>query len=334
MIDRRGFARITLASLLVTPLILAACARETVRRIGFLWQGGPPSDAQFQAFWAEPLRKLGWVEGRNIVFENRFRGDEDKLSEAAEELVRLKVDVIVAPGSVPALAAKKATTTIPIVMTADDPVGLGLVASLSRPGGNVTGYAFIGPDVMVKSAGLVHELLPAAKRVAATWALPKDGSTTEITVMLERLRRRMEEAYSSLGMQLDFIDTDAPGFRIEDAPAEAARRGAQVLEIDDWPQGTPMEPTLQKAIQYRLATFVQNGNQVKAGGLMSFTVDYEDSFQRFFAIIDKVLRGAKPAETPVEQPTRFKIAVNVKTAEAIGVTIPQSILLRADEVIR
>jgi putative ABC transport system substrate-binding protein len=333
MIDRRGFARVTLAGLLGVPLALRAQTATKRRRVGFLWPG-LLSEAQFQEFWAEPLRKLGWVEGRNIVFEKGFTDDEDKLSEVAEELVRLKVDVIVAPGSTVALAAKKATTTIPIVMTADDPVGLGVVASLSRPGGNVTGYAFLGADVIVKNAGLVHELIPAAKRATVLWSFPKAGDAAEITVMLERLRARMESAYRSLGMEVDFIDIDAPGFRIEDVPAEAARRGAQVLEIDAWPDGTLMKPTLQKAIEYRLATIVQNRNQVKAGGLMSFTINYEDSQQRFIAIIDKVLRGAKPAETPVEQPTRFEIAVNVKTAKAIGITVPQSILLRADEVIR
>jgi putative ABC transport system substrate-binding protein len=322
MIDRRGFVRTTLAGLAL-PLVLSCADGDKIRRIGWLSPSARPDDAEIDKDWAA-LRQLGWIEGRNIVVERRFTADRGApLDAAAQELVRLKVDLIVTDGTPAALAAKRATATIPIVMaSAGDPVALGLVASLAHPGGNITGYSFAYPEVSAKRAALLKELLPSLQRVA----LPvfPGNPIAELTV------KRAEAAYRSLGVRAILIE---PGESAGSFLAEAVRQGAQAIDVPGL--GRDEAPGfIERAMHYRLPVMSPGREIVDAGGLVSFDVDPNEARQRVAVIIDKVLRGAKPADIPVEQPTRFQLIINLKSAKALGITIPQSLRFRADEVIR
>jgi putative tryptophan/tyrosine transport system substrate-binding protein len=326
VINRRCFLGFAVAGIVVGVPVARAQTAKTMRRIGVLAASRAPTEEERIESWAL-LRQLGWIEGQNVTVERRFvNGRMDLLRPYAEELVRLKVDVIVTFGTEPAFAAKNATTTIPIVMGAvGDPVGSGLVASLARPGGNITGYSIVSPEIAAKRAALLHELLPAAQRVAVM--VNPDNRISGL------LRKRADEAYRSLGVQPIFIEaTSAQQFL--DAPAQAARGRAQALEISiDVPFADP-GPLLQSAIAYRLPTVVADADMLAAGALMSFDANSDDQDRRVSAIVDKILRGAKPADIPIEQPTRYTLLINLKTAKALGITVPQSLLLRADEVIR
>ena len=310
---------------LIAPLVLAACARPTVHRIGWLSGQDPPTDAEIQKDWA-PLRQLGWIEGRNIVVERRFASaDEDEpFTAAAQELVRMKVELIVADGTPAIIAAKEATTTIPIVMTgAGDPVGTGLIDSLAHPGGNVTGYSAAFSETSVKRAALLKELLPSLKRVAFIF-VPRNPVTRVAG-------EHAQAAYSALGVDAIMID---PYFLdVEEIFTEALRWGAQAVDVF---RLDPEEASafMKVAMRYRLPVISGGREVLEAGGLASFDVDWEEGPQRVAVIIDKILRGAKPEDIPVEEPTRFKLIVNLKAAKALDITVPQSVLLRADEAIR
>ena len=328
MTDRRGFVRGAVVGLLFVPWPVRAQMAPKVRRVGFLSVGARPSSEAELHEGDEELRQLGWVEGKNVVVERRYTNGRERLPAAAEELVRLNVDLIVTEGTDAALAAKNATTTIPIVMAAvGDPVAAGIVASLARPGGNITGYSMVSTEVMPKRAALLHELLPSAGRVAVM-IVPKEFSR-----LIELMRNQAEAAYGSLGLQPIFVEfSPARGF--EAGLAEAVRERAQALDIPVWFPGPDPSTMMQAAIRYRLPTMVGQRNLLEAGGLIYFAHNSDDQARRVAVIIDKVLRGAKPADTPIEQPTRFELGINLKTAKALGLTVPQSLLLRADEVIQ
>jgi putative ABC transport system substrate-binding protein len=325
VIGRRGFVRLVIGGIVIA-FLNNACSQTAMRRIGVLSIGSAPSKSDDEAGW-EPMHQLGWFEGKNIQVERRFANQQiELLRPYAEELVRLKVDVIVTFGTEAAFAAKNATTSIPIVLgAAGDPVATGLVPSLARPGGNITGYSIVSTEIETKRASLLHELLPAARRVAVV-VNPNNRITTY-------LRKRAEETYGSLGLEPTFVEaTSAQHFL--DAPAEAARRRAQALVMGiAWPFRDP-RPVMQSAIDYRLPTIVQDRDVFEAGGLMYFDTNSQDAAQRVAAMVDKVLRGTKPGDIPIEQPTRFELGINLKAARALGITVPQSLLLRADEVIR
>jgi putative ABC transport system substrate-binding protein len=328
MIDRRGFVRITLAVLLLAPLGIHAQPGPRIRRIGLLSQRSGPTNEEFQSL-VVPLRELGWIEGKNIVIESRFaKGKLEALSPLADELVGLGVDLIVTYGTPAALAAKNATTSIPIVMgSVGDPVAMGIVASLARPDGNITGYSIVSPEMAVKRAGLVHELLPAARRVAVIVTQKGLNSIADL------LRKQTDAAYRSLGLEPIFIEVLAviPDSVAVEAVREAVRQKAQVLEL---PNGR-FDAMTEAAIGYRLPVIIVGSREmVEAGGLLSIDENEEDRGRRVAAIIDKIFRGAKPGELPIEQPTRFTLIVNLKTAKALGISVPQSLLLRADEVIQ
>ena len=274
-----------------------------------------------------PLRELGWIEGRNLAVERRFANLQvDPLRPYAEELVRLKVEVILTFGTEAAFAAKNATTSIPIVLSsAGDPVGTGLVASLARPGGNITGYSIVSSEIEAKRAALIHELLPAAQRIA----LVVDPSNR----ISGALRKRADEAFRSLGVQPIFIEATSEQ-QLLDVPAEAVRQRAQALEMPAGITGASARRLMQSAIGYRLPIVVPDRDLLEAGALMAFYPNTDDLGRRVAAIVDKILRGAKPADIPIEQPTRFTLLINLKTAKALGNTVPQSLLLRADEVIQ
>jgi putative ABC transport system substrate-binding protein len=325
LMSRRRVGR-TLLGLLIAPLI-ATAQRSVMRRIGRLGWGTPdtPEDIWKQA---GPLRELGWVEGKNLQVERRYANSPESLKQLADELVGARVDVIVSDGSEATRAAMRATTTIPIVFrTAGDPVGLGLVASLARPGGNVTGYSAIGPQMQAKALSLLKDLLPPLNRVGV---VESSGNP-----QFQLFRAPLEEACRSLGLKPVFVRISA-GREIDDAIAGAVRQGVQALLLrpDDF-MNEHMRDIARAALRYGLPTMTFRTDYVHDPGILAAYQIFDDEMDRRTAsFIDRILRGAKPGELPVEQPTRFAIAINLKTARALGLTIPQSLLLRADEVIQ
>jgi putative ABC transport system substrate-binding protein len=303
----------------------AAAAQEykagKVYRIGFLRAGEPPK------FWIdefrEGLRELGYVEGQNVVIEFRI-GPLDQLPQLAEDLVRSKVDVIVASASSAGIAAKKATTSIPIVFTSlSHPVEIGLIKSLAHPGGNITGVTVNAGATVTKRLELLRELVPSLKQVAV---LVHPAHPTDPVQ-----RKEMAEAARALGLQLKPAAVRAP----EDFEAafKAVSGAGALLNID-----TPLFTTyrtqfVELAARNRLPAIWSNGIIVEAGGLMSYGTSIPALFRRAATYVDKVLKGARPADLPVEQPTKFELVINLKTAKALGLTIPPSLLQRADQVI-
>jgi putative ABC transport system substrate-binding protein len=268
------------------------------------------------------------VEGKNVVIEWRFaEGKLDRLSELAADLVRLKVDVIVTAGPPPTRAAKEATSTIPIVMGFDnDPVGNGFVASLARPGGNITGLATLAPEISGKQLELLKEIVPRLSRVAVfgTWTQP--GTAQAL--------RETELAAGAFGVQLQYLDILGPK-DIETA-FQAARKGRAdaVLVLSSAVINSHRIQVAGLAIKNRLLAVYGQPQYVEDLGLMSYAPSYTDLFRRAATYVDKILKGAKPAGLPVEQPTKFELIINLKAAKQIGLTIPPNVLVRADRVIK
>jgi putative ABC transport system substrate-binding protein len=274
------------------------------------------------------LRELGWVDGKNIVIEYRWaEGRADRLPDLAAELVRLKVDVIFAANTSVALAAKNATGTIPIVMaTGGDPVGLGLVASLARPGGNVTGLSFsVGMETVGKGLELLKETVPKVRRVAV---LSNPANPSHALAI-----KNVSDAARAVRMQLQLLEARGPN-EFDNAFAAMARERAEALLVVLDPFfGIHRAQLRDLAAKNRLPAMYGSREYPEAGGLMSYGADFRHNFRRSATYVDKILKGAKPADLPIEQPTRFELVINMKTAKALGLTIPQSLLLRADQVI-
>jgi len=314
-------------------LLFALCsfaqAQQPARifRIGILTGGSASSNpARVEAF-RRRLRELGYVEGKNIATEYRYaEGKLERLPDLAAELVRLKVDVIVTAG-VGILPAKKASLTIPIVFAfAGDPVGTGIVSSLARPGGNITGLSLMAPDLDGKRLELLKEAFPKIARVAFLWepsGLRGDHALTD-----------MEAAAKSLGVKLQSL----PLRGIDDfkgAFVRAKRDGAQALIMTTGALiFTQQRQVLDFAVKNRLPAMYPYSEFVEAGGLMSYAPSYTDSWRRAADFVDKILKGTKPADLPVDQPKKFEFIVNLKAANQIGLTIPQKVLARADRVIK
>jgi putative ABC transport system substrate-binding protein len=311
-------------AVLVVPLATEAQEVGKVARIGML-NGSSPPDRFVEAF-KQGLRELGYVEGRNISIEYRWaEGRNERLPGLAADLVRLKVDVIVA-SSQAAVAAKQATTVIPIVMPIiTDPVRLGLVASLARPGGNATGFATQNDELPGKWMELVKETLPKVSRVAVLFHPTYDGG-----VQL----KASEAAARSLGVRLQALKVERPDDFVT-ALAEVQKNRAEALIVSSSPLFYAHRTRLVEfAAKHRLPTiYHQSEFVVGSGGLMSYGPDFHDLFRRSATYVDKILRGAKPGDLPVQQPTKFELVINLKTAKALGLTIPQLLLLRADRVI-
>jgi putative ABC transport system substrate-binding protein len=272
----------------------------------------------------EGLRELGYVEGQNFAFEVRFAdGNADRLAELAAELVRLRVDVIVAAYTPCAVAAKRATTAIPIVMAAvADPIGAGLVQSLARPGGNITGLSNMAAETAGKSVELVRDMLPSLRRVAVL-ANPVDPFT-------KSLLEQVHLAGRTGGIEIAPVAMVRDPNEIEVAFADIASKQAQAVVV----QAIFFAKAIADlAIKYRLPSAAVLRSYPHAGGLMSYGADVPHLFRRSAALVHKILQGAKSADLPVEQPTKFELVVNLKTAKAIGLSIPESFLLRADELI-
>jgi putative ABC transport system substrate-binding protein len=319
--DRRTFIGAVAAGMIAAPLAASAQTATTVRRIGVLSPEALPSPARLPESYAR-LRALGWVEGQNLLVEQRYaNGRAELLRPFAEELVRLKVEIIVTVGTAATLAAKNATTTIPILMyTAGDPVRSGLVASLSRPGGNITGFSVVGPELDAKRLALLRELLPSLQRVGVL-----ENSTNPY---YRAMRKEFEQTCRSLGLQPIFIEVAAEG-ELGNAIAELARRRAQALFVHrDTLFNNNRAPLMSVALRHALPTLAAYREILEAGALVSYEQSIAEQDQRFAAFVDRILRGAKPADLPIEQPTKFELGINLKVAKALSITVPQSLLLR------
>jgi putative ABC transport system substrate-binding protein len=316
-------AGLTLVSLSV-PLTVDAQPTGKVPRIGVLRQGSPP-DPLVEGL-RQGLRELGYVEGRNVSIEYRWaEGRDERLPDLAADLVRLRVDVIVASGN-GARVAKRATTTIPIVMpVAADPVGAGLVASLARPGGNVTGFAFQSEELFGKWVELLKEALPGMARLAVLSHPPTEAGQLRV----------IEAAARSVGVRLHTLKVQRPD-DLGPAFGEGRKDRAEALIILASPFFFAHRARLvELAAKHRLpAMYFQREFVVGSGGLMSYGPNLSELFRRAATFVDRILKGARPADLPVEQPTRFELLINMKAAKALGLTIPPSLLARADEVIQ
>ena len=312
--------------LLVAPPTAEPQQPVKISRVGVL-SGGSPTPHLLYAF-RQGLRDLHHLEGENIAIEARWAdGQLDRLPGLVGELVQLKVDVIVTSGAPAAFAAKQATSTIPIVMAQiNDPVGLGLVASLGQPGGNITGLANLHSELAAKQLELIKEAIPRATRVAVLWNPMNPGAA----LIVEHTRH----AARALGMALVPVEARDPK-GLEQSFAAMARERANALLLPPDPLFLPYgREIVSLAARRRLPAMYGWREFVEAGGLMAYGPNIPDMFRRAATYVDKILKGAKAADLPVEQPTRFDMLINLKTAKALGLTIPPSILIRADRVIQ
>ena len=327
--DRRTFISTVAGSLLAVPRIADAQQPGKIYRIGYLSAPTRASVENSQQAFLRALRELGWVEGQNLIIEYRWaEGNVERLPDLAAELVRRKVDVIVAPAGSAALAAKNATSTIPIVMIfPTDPVEVGLVASLRRPGANITGTTFTpGPEIFGKQLQILKETVPYASRVAVL-SNPADPSLSLQMV------REVQAAARSLRIRLQRVEARGPD-EFDNAFAAMVRERAEALLVAGGPMFLVHRTRLAElAVKGRLPTMYSFRESVEAGGLMAYAVNMTEFIGHAAVYVDKILKGAKPADLPVEQPTQFELIINLKTAKALGLTIPQSLLLRADELI-
>jgi putative ABC transport system substrate-binding protein len=333
-VDRRTFITNVAFGLVAAPPFAASQQIGKVHRIGYLAPGASTAGqstlaAQSIAAFQRGLRELGWIEGRNIIIEYRFaEGRFDRLPDFAAELARLNVDVIAATTTPAAIAARNATGTIPIVMfVVGDPIGLGLIASLARPSGNVTGLTYsVGVAAFSKQLELLTETVPKVRRVAVLSNPANPSAALAIN--------NVKVAARSLGVELQLLETRDPDEFDGAFAAMAKGRAEALLVVSDPSFGVQGARLADFAARYRLPSMHGVREMVEAGGLMNYGPSIPDNFRRAAGYVDKILRGSNPADLPVEQPTKFELVINLRTAKALGITIPQSLLLRADEVIQ
>jgi putative ABC transport system substrate-binding protein len=308
------------------PLAARAQQAGKLPIIGFLGATTPSAQSQWTAAFVQRLRELGWIEGRTVAIEYRWaEGRSERAAEIAAEFVRLKVDVIVTSGTSPVLAAKQATAVIPIVFAAaGDPVGTGLVASLARPGGNVTGLSLQAIDYVGKKLELLREVVPGLRRLAIVVNVGSPIGVLELGEVQAMARTLGLEVITS---EIRRAEDIAPAF-------EALKGRAEALYVVTDPLLTTNRARIHTlAMGARLPTMHDGREYVEGGGLMSYGPNRPDLFRRVADHVDEILRGAKPADIPVEQPTKFDLIINLTTAKALGLEVPQSLLGRADEVI-
>jgi putative ABC transport system substrate-binding protein len=325
MFDLRRREFITLLSgVAAWPLAARAQQARKIHSIGLLTAG---STMALNVAFFETLRELGWIEGENVVFSHRYAENRlERLPELAAELVHLNVDVIVTAGTLAPLAAKRATTTIPIVMmAAGDPLGSGLVASLARPGGNVTGMSLMTPHLGGKRLELLKEVLPRLSSVAVLW----NAANPYPAIVF----RETQAAARTLGIEVQSLEVRSPNDI--DAAFEAARRQTPdaLITVEDPLTSAHRKLIADFAIKHGLPSLHGFREFVTFGGLMSYGTSLTDMGRRAANYVDKILKGVKPADLPVQQPTRFELVINLKTAKALGLEIPPTLLVRADEVI-
>jgi putative ABC transport system substrate-binding protein len=320
-----AFLVIVLA-ILVGTLAVEAQPPKPTYRIGVLTPGSSPP-GPLEAF-REGLRDLGYVEGQTIVIEWRFaEGKNERLPDLVDDLVRLKVDVIFAVNTPAALAAKRATTTIPIVIARlADPMKTGLVPSLARPGGNITGLSSIAEEVATKRLELVKDTLPGVTRVVMLFNAENPG---HLLVMRDTVR-----ASTQLGLQLETHGVRGASDLAEVFQAASRARAQALLVQDDVPITLLKRPILDQAARQSLPVFAQYREFAEAGALVTFAHALADEYRQAASYVDRILKGAKPADLPIQQPTRFEVILNLKAAKALGLTIPRSVLARVDEVIQ
>jgi ABC-type uncharacterized transport system substrate-binding protein len=316
----------------VRPVRLGAQEPRKLPRIGYMVTGSLDSPVARQGIDAfrQGLGELGYSEGRNIAVEYRAAdGDVKRFPHLAAELARLKVDVILAPNTPAGLAAQRASTTIPIVVAVmGDPVADGLVASLARPGDNITGLTFLGPELVPKRIELIKEALPSSSRVAGLWHPGGYGERTT-----KGMLKDAEAAATAVGVQLQFMEAGGAAEFDRVFSAIAAEHVDALMVFPSPMFFNERRQIVELATKYRLPSISMAKEFVQIGGLISYGASIYDLIRRSTTFVDKILNGTRPGDLPVEQPTKFELAINLKTAKAFGLTIPQSLLYRADEVI-
>jgi len=324
--DRRAFITFVSGNILAGPLVVAAQQSAKARRIGLLIGSSQSFVAPYVAIFRQALRALGYVESESIAIEYRYAdGHYDRLPVLIADLVRLKVDIVVTEGTPPTRAAKQATTTIPIVMTVTgDPVAAGLVTNLARPGGNLTGASFFFPEMAAKRLQLLKEVIPALSRVAIVW---NPSNTVHGPVV-----KSVEEAAKALGIGVQHVKILVPA-DVDDALLAIARGRESLVVLEDGLINVCSPLIAQVAAKHRLPTIFGLTTFAEAGGLMAYGPNRPELWRRAATFVDKILRGAKPGDLPVEQPVRFDLVINVSTAARLRLTIPPAVLVRADQVI-
>ena len=326
----RAIARLTVLalSILATPVVTAAQQPQGSPRIGVLSSSSPEREQGYLAAFQQSLRDLGYSEGRNLLIDRRYAaGKFDTLPDLAAELVRLKVNILVVTGTPAAHAAKNATPLIPIVtVTAGDPVGTGLVTSLARPGGNVTGLTDLAPGLVAKRLDLIKEMIPSATRVAVLLNPDNPSNLPQLPLTQEAASALSVNILSVEVRRIDDIDRAFATVRAKHAMA--------LLLIADGLLGSNRKRIIELAAKSRLPAMYWRREFVEDGGLISYGTSVVDLYRRAAVYVDKILKGARPSDLPVEQPTKFELTINLTTAKALGLTMPQSIVVRADEVIR
>jgi ABC-type uncharacterized transport system substrate-binding protein len=315
---------LTLCAMLFALCSSAEAQQPKVAKIGEITSGFAPPNKVLN----DALRELGYVEGKNIIIEYRHADNKlDRLPVLADEMVRLRVDVLVTPSTPAALAAKNATRTIPIVFyNVSDPVTAGLVDSLARPGGNITGFTTIMAVLAGKRLELLKETVPKLSLVALLWNPQAPGSTQQW--------KESQLSARELGLQLHSMEVSSAD-KYESAFKEATKARSTALAVTlDPVAGSNQKLIADLAAKHRLPAIYPRGDFVASGGLMSYGPDMTEPFRRTAVYVDKILKGAKPADLPVEQPTKFELLINLKTAKALGLTIPPVVLMRAEKVIR
>jgi len=318
----------------LSAMLLALCfsveaqQQAKVPKIGWLLVGSTSNMPHLLEAFRQGLREFGYVEGKNLAIEYRYGEDQlERLPGLAEELVRIKVDVLVTSSTAAALAAKNAARTIPIVfLGVGDPIAVGLVDSLARPGGNITGFTNISALLAGKRLELLKETIPKLSRVAVLWSPKGQGS--------EQSWKESQLAARELGLQLHSVEASSAD-KFESAFKEATKARSAALAVIQSPLATSNRKQIADlATKHRLPAIYPRGDLVASGGLMSYGADRDEPFRRGAVFVDKILKGAKPADIPVEQPTKFEFVINLKTAKQISLTIPPNVLVRADRVIK
>ena len=329
-IDRRTFLIGVGLTALAAPTVACAQPAGRVARVGYISSvpGSSPLPELWRKAFVDGLREHGWVETQNLVIERRYAELRTEAALAVvEELVRLHVDVLVVSSTLTALAAKQATSVVPIVVTVPaDPVATGLVASLARPGGNVTGLSFVGTELAGKQVELLKEAVPGLGRVAV---LANPGNASHLLRTKE-----IAEVARALKIQSDVVEASTPRGIQESFAAMAKRRPGAAIVLADPLFIREAHTLVRLAAEQRLPVMYGLREAVVAGGLISYGASFSDLFRRAATYVDKILRGASPSELPVEQASKFELVINLKTAKALGLTIPQALLTRADEVIQ
>jgi ABC-type uncharacterized transport system substrate-binding protein len=325
-VNRRSFINLLGGAAAAWPLAVHAQQAQKLYRIGLLGPGSSWLKRPSGVAFTEGLRQLGWIEGQNFIFEHRHAEWRDRMPQLAEELVKLDVDVIVAGGTLAPLAAKRVTATIPIVMTgAGDPLGSGLVASLARPGGNVTGLSLMVPDLGGKRLEILKEFAPSISRVAVIWNAASPYSALVFGETKEVAQR--------LGLEVQSIEVRVPADFDYALEAATEQRANALVAVEDPLTIAYRKTIVDFAAKNRLPAIYGLREFADDGGLIVYGANLADLHWRAAGYVDKIFKGAKPADLPVQQPTKFELVINLKTAKALGLDVPPTLLARADEVI-